>query len=187
MLICKTAKPCINSRWIALLIHGFMPVKTWLSIACDTAFYAIIFVVLYPFIENLLLFSQHHLTFPWKLNWPGAWQNQQNDLCKAKTQISLGICPVWSVFAVCMKKSWALSFLLSTQGRLCRSADLSHRWAHIILLVLSCCDDVMWCNIMMCFFFKVLKYGIECVHCPKYTSLSLIQSWDQIQNTNTFV
>ena len=28
MLIRKTAKPCINSTWIAVLIHGFVPVKT---------------------------------------------------------------------------------------------------------------------------------------------------------------
>ena len=34
MLIRKTAKPCVNSTWI----HGFVPVKTWLLIACDTAF-----------------------------------------------------------------------------------------------------------------------------------------------------
>ena len=38
----KTAKPCINSMRTALLIHGFVPVKTWLLIASDTAFYAII-------------------------------------------------------------------------------------------------------------------------------------------------
>ena len=42
MLIRTTAKPCINSMLIALLIHGFVPVKTWLLKACDTAFYAII-------------------------------------------------------------------------------------------------------------------------------------------------
>ena len=40
MLILKTAKPCINSTWIALfLIHPFLRVKTWLLKACDTAFY----------------------------------------------------------------------------------------------------------------------------------------------------
>ena len=44
MLIRKTAKPCINSSWIALLIHGFVPVKTWLLKACDTAFYAIMLI-----------------------------------------------------------------------------------------------------------------------------------------------
>ena len=40
----------------------------------------------------------------------------------AKTQISLGIHPVWSVFAVCMKKHWALNcmYLLSAQWRLIR-------------------------------------------------------------------
>ena len=35
----------------------------------------------------------------------------------AKTQISLGICPVWSVYAVRMKKHWALNYLLSAQWR----------------------------------------------------------------------
>ena len=41
MRICKVQKLCINSMWIAWLIHGFLPVKTWLLIACNTAFYAI--------------------------------------------------------------------------------------------------------------------------------------------------
>ena len=57
-----------------------------------------------------------------------------------KTQISLGICPVWSdrliwVFAVHMKKPWVLSYPLSAQRRLWSNwadaqADLSLRWAH---------------------------------------------------------
>ena len=34
-------KPCINSTYIPLLLHGFMLVKTWLLIVCGTAFYAI--------------------------------------------------------------------------------------------------------------------------------------------------
>ena len=42
MLIRKTAKPCIKSTRIALLIHGFVLVKTWLLIACNTDFYAMI-------------------------------------------------------------------------------------------------------------------------------------------------
>ena len=42
------------------------------------------------------------------------------------------------VFAVCMKKAWALSYPLSTQGRLISDwadaqADLSLRWAHMPL------------------------------------------------------
>ena len=55
----------------------------------------------------------------------------------AKTQISLGIRPVWSdrVFAVRMKKPWAISYPLSAQRRLWSDwadaqADLSLRWAH---------------------------------------------------------
>ena len=30
---------CINSAWIALLIHGFSPVNAWLLITCHTALY----------------------------------------------------------------------------------------------------------------------------------------------------
>ena len=42
MCICKVQKPCINSTWIAKLIHGFLSIKTWLLKAWDMAFYAII-------------------------------------------------------------------------------------------------------------------------------------------------
>ena len=68
----------------------------------------------------------------------------------AKTQISLGICPIWSesslsqpahppsliiVFDVRMKKAWVLSYSLSAQRRLWSDwvdaqADLSLCWAH---------------------------------------------------------
>ena len=37
MRIRKVITPCINSTEIALLIHGFVPIKTWLLIVCDTA------------------------------------------------------------------------------------------------------------------------------------------------------
>ena len=52
-----------------------------------------------------------------------------------KTQISQGICPVWSVFTVRMKKAWVLSYPLSSQWRLWSDwadaqADLSLCWAH---------------------------------------------------------
>ena len=41
-------------------------------------------------------------------------------LCARRRQISLGIRPVWSVFAVRMKKPWVLSSPLSAQQRLIR-------------------------------------------------------------------
>ena len=51
----------------------------------------------------------------------------------AKTPISLGFHPVWSVFAVRMKKAWVLSYPLSAQQRLSSDwadaqTDLSLRW-----------------------------------------------------------
>ena len=60
----------------------------------------------------------------------------------AKTQICLGIRPVWSVFNVRMKKAWVLSYPLSTQRRLWSDwvdaqADLSLCWCTVILLALS--------------------------------------------------
>ena len=53
----------------------------------------------------------------------------------AKTRISLGICLVWSVFAVRMKKAWVVFYPLSAQRRLWldradAQADLSLHWAH---------------------------------------------------------
>ena len=57
----------------------------------------------------------------------------------AKTPISRGIRPVWSVFAVRMKKPLILSYPLNAQRWLWSDwAELSPLWAHVILLVLSC-------------------------------------------------
>ena len=86
----------------------------------------------------------------------------KNDLRAQLRLISLGICWVWSVFAVRIKKHWALNYLLSTQWgvwRLIRlgdaQADLSVRWAHVILLVLSCGGS-----------------NCLCVRCPEFESWS---------------
>ena len=73
-----------------------------------------------------------------------SWHDKTNKMSvrPAKTQISLGIHPVWSVFIVCMKKAWVFSYPLSTQHRLWSDwadaqADLTLRWRTLILLVLS--------------------------------------------------
>ena len=41
IFVTQSTKPCINRTWIALLIKGLVPVKTWLLISCDMAFYGI--------------------------------------------------------------------------------------------------------------------------------------------------
>ena len=51
-------------------------------------------------------------------NWAASWQNQQNDVRPVKAHLSLGIHPVWSVFAVRLKKAWVLSCPWSAQRRL---------------------------------------------------------------------
>ena len=69
--------------------------------------------------------------------WASAWQNLQNDVCSPKSQISLGMRPVWSVFNVHMKKIWVLSKPLSAQQNwsdwVDAQADLSSLDAHAIL------------------------------------------------------
>ena len=72
---------------------------------------------------------------------PAKWH-----LRSADTQISLGIHPDWSVFAVRMKKAWYLSYPLRAQWRLIRLGGCpgwSESWlaAHVILLVLSWCGS----------------------------------------------
>ena len=69
----------------------------------------------------------------------------------AKTQTILGIRPVWSVFAVRMKKTWVLSYPLSAQRRLWSDwtnaqADLSLRWAHthFVAFVMSRLIPTTW-------------------------------------------
>ena len=67
--------------------------------------------------------------------WAATWQNQQNECAPREGSDQPGIHPVWSVFAVHMKKAWVLSYQLSAQRRLWSDwadaqADLSFRWAH---------------------------------------------------------
>ena len=68
--------------------------------------------------------------------WATKWQNQQSDCAPSKDTDQPGHLPsLIRVFAVSMKKPWALSCPLSTQRRLWSDwadaqADLGIRWAH---------------------------------------------------------
>ena len=75
-------------------------------------------------------------SFLLKSIWASARQNLQNDMCAQRRQISLAIRPVWSVFAVCMKKAWVLTYPMNVQRRLWSDwtdaqADLTLHWAQI--------------------------------------------------------
>ena len=71
-----------------------------------------------------------------KIIWASAWQNQQNGMCSAKTQISLGIRPVWSDSSL---SAWRKLGSLATywvhsedwSDWVDAQADLSLRWPHI--------------------------------------------------------
>ena len=71
--------------------------------------------------------------------WATTWQNQQNGYAPSENWSAWA--PSWhppsliTVFAVCMKKAWVLSYTFSTQRRLWSDwvdaqTDLSLRWAH---------------------------------------------------------
>ena len=69
--------------------------------------------------------------------WAATWQNQQSDCAPSEDSDQPGHPPcLIRVFAVCMKKPWVLSYLLSAQRRLWSDwadaqADPSLRWAHM--------------------------------------------------------
>ena len=70
-----------------------------------------------------------------------------NELAHDKTNKM--ICPVWSVFAVCMKKLWVLSYPFSAKPKVirlggCASWSESLLDAQVILLVLSCSSSFLW-------------------------------------------
>ena len=70
-----------------------------------------------------------------KYTWAAAWQNQQNEMCPAKTNISLAICPVWLESSLCAEwvaKDPRILHADSDDGSdwVDAQADLSLRWAH---------------------------------------------------------
>ena len=102
----------------------------------------------------------------------------------AKSQISLGIRPVWSVFAVRIKKAWVFSYPFSAQRRLWSDwadaqDDLSLRWAHshfvgfvMLRLILWMCDgcfvgdmDVLWMTWTVCGYMWSMCWGWCDVFC----------------------
>ena len=76
--------------------------------------------------------------------WYEPEQNQQNDVCPAKTQISLGIHPVGSAS---MLSAWRKSGSFATIKRTAKTDQT--RWSEsllgtqVILLVLSCCSSTI--------------------------------------------
>ena len=98
----------------------------------------------------------------------------------AKTQISLGIHPVWSdpslirVFAARTKKHWVLSYPLSAQRRLWSDwtdaqSDLSLRWAHthfvgFVMRRLKCPD-----NMPLCLNYTVHVVRVDMVHVTRHS------------------
>ena len=74
------------------------------------------------------------------------YEPQHDKTCKmsvrpAKTRVSLGICPVWSVFSVRLKKPWVLSYPMSTSRCPCWSMSSPRA---VTLLVLSCCGSYLF-------------------------------------------
>ena len=88
----------------------------------------------------------------WMNIWAASWQNQQNGMC---AQRRLGswkmICPVWSVFAVRMKKAWVLSYAMSAQRKLIRLGGCPG-WSESLLGAPSFC---LFCHVAVHIFLWV--------------------------------
>ena len=99
------------------------------------------------------------------IKWACTQQNLQNDVCPAKTQTSLGICPVWSEFLLCAqwKASSCGQWRLIRLGG-CPGWSESSLGAQIILLLLSCCS---WNRIFF------LKFGHHCIMLFQFVFLYL--------------
>ena len=110
----------------------------------------------------------------------------------AKTQISLGIRSVWSVFAVRIKKALVLSYPLSAQRRLWSDwadvqADLSLRWAHshfvgFVMSRLALQLGSSCCTCILCFsrFIKMWTHYFQkqiCQCMPEKYSLKTPSKW----------
>ena len=101
------------------------------------------FWIHYCMVKLSVQFFQIFIVHSYGLIWASSWQNQQNDCAPNGDSDQPGHLPsLIRVFTVHMKKPWVLSYPLRAQQRLWSDwayaqADLSLRWAHNILLVLS--------------------------------------------------
>ena len=127
------------------------------------------------------------------LIWAATWQNQQRVCARSEDSDQSGHPPsLIRVFAVRMKKHWALSYPLSAQRRLWSDwadaqADLSLRWAHthfvgfVMSRLISFClwntADVMFCSKAMVpvlfLFFVALWFILRGASCFKVFSCCL--------------
>ena len=88
--------------------------------------------------------SFHHSASYVICMWASAWRNQQTDMCAHRRLRSTwaSAASLIKVFAVRIKKPRSITYPLNAKRRLWSDwadaqADLSYRWAHVILLGLS--------------------------------------------------
>ena len=72
--------------------------------------------------------------------WAASWQNQQNGICTKGTQISLGICPVWSESSL---SAWKKLGTLATQWAHSEDSDQNGRMPRLIWVFAGCTDIIL--------------------------------------------
>ena len=108
--------------------------------------------------------------------WASAWPNLQNGMCAKWRLRSAWASAQWSVFAVCMKKAWVLSYPLSPQQRLWSDwvdaqADLSLSWVHMPFchaLAHILCADYVYCKGLHCAYDRknYMTFSMDILHQP---------------------
>ena len=89
-------------------------------------------------------------------NWAASWQNQQNDLRPAKTQISLGIRPVWSESSL---STWRKLGSSATHWAHSEDSDQTLRMPRLIWVFAGCTSFCLFCHEVAHYWNdQVLKY-----------------------------
>ena len=107
--------------------------------------------------------------------WAAARQNQQNDVRPAKTQISLGIRPVWSESSLCAQ--WVAEdpcFIMRTAQALIRLGGLGHFlvWNNYLFELFLKCRGTMKL-ILSTMFYLCLSLFSNCINISNLNSDSL--------------
>ena len=122
----------VNSGYILLLCFSLFPFLTFYIKSKQQKFNCRFDIGIYFQQIVMSIIRDKHKD----IDWAASWQNQQNECAPSEDSDQPGHLPsLIRVFAVCMKKAWVLTYLLSAQRRLWSDwaeahADLSLRWAH---------------------------------------------------------
>ena len=131
-MVSDLAPPMIGLRDVALS-ENFL----WLHLLCEQTVKALPRLRRFAGSPELSPFAYVISNFSYGLTqiWAASWQNQQNDVHPAMTQISLGICPVWSESSL---SAWRKIGSSATHWAHCEDSDQTWQMPRLIWVFAGC-------------------------------------------------